>query len=291
MRTKYHVINSGSNGYTLDENPLFNQEMDVLNITHNAGFFSCCTIALQDTMIWFNLNRRMPDKVDRSHQYAYYKSEPLQNLIAHFFAETDDAIPFERPVVLTHGKQELQYTDYRQLDFNDVKPFLDKFFRPSEYVLSIVKMYEEKYNIDYENTCAVFYRGNDKNRETKIAPYQMFIDKAKEVYDNMYLPFGNDNLRFLIQPDETEFLGVCYEQLPNCFHFEETPHISKQDSAVPFEMPVIERANYAANFLAAVICLSKCKHLVGHSGNCMMWAVLYRGNTDNVHQIKDNVWL
>ena len=58
-----------------------------------------------------------------------------------------------------------------------------------------------------------------------------------------------------------------------------------------FETPQAERAEYGAKFFAAVFCLSKCKHLITHSGNGSFWAVLYRGNTENVYQILNNKWL
>ncbi len=271
-----------SNKYTVIDSGIITGQKRLI-VIHNAGFFSCSTIALQDTMIYFNQNKGLPDIIDRSQQYMMYKQRAWDNLIPMYFKETNACIEYTKDVVMSAEEREIQYVDYKSLVFEDIKPFFDKLFAPSDYVNKIVQNMEGSYQIDYENTCAVFYRGNDKNRETTIASYEAFINKAKEI--------ATPNMRFLVQPDETEFLQAFTSAIPNSFNFSETPHMSKKDSAVFLEMPIERRSVFAAYFLAAVIIMSKCKHLIVHTGNCGMWATLYRGNTDNVHQIRDNVWL
>lgn len=290
-----HIIDSASNGQGMNYPKTGN--INKLTVTHNAGFFSCSTIALQDIVIWSREHKRLPDIVDRHGQYTHYKSQPLQSLIGHFFNEQPNDIDCSQWFEVSYDNRELQFSDYHKLDFAATKPFIDKYFTPSQYVLDIVANLERKYNIDYDRTCALYYRGNDKNREMQVAPYEMFIDKAKEVLAHNKSTVAHKgltsdaDLRFLIQPDETEFLQACYNDLPNCFNFEETPSIPKQDSAIFFELPIEQRADFAAHFLAATIIVSKCKHLITHTGNCGFWACLYRGNVNNVHQIRDNVWL
>ena len=38
----------------------------MLKITHNAGFFSCCSCRLSETVEFINSNKRLPDNVDSS---------------------------------------------------------------------------------------------------------------------------------------------------------------------------------------------------------------------------------
>lgn len=279
---KYTIINQGIQYFPENENITY---MSVLKSIHNAGFFSCNSIGLLDIMVYFNINKGLPNVFDRYEQYAHYKSYALQNLIPFYFEETDSEIPYVREMVMTHAKQEPQFSDYRLIDFKDTKLFVDKFFQPSEHVRNIVGFYTDKYKIDYKNTCAVFYRGNDKNRETSIASYQEFIDKAKEI------KLQNPNIKFLIQPDETEFLFAFKQEFPDSFWFEETPHMMKKDSCMVFETPQEQRAEYGAKYFAAVLAISKCKYMITHSGNGSFWAVLYRGNMDNVYQNLNNTWL
>lgn len=272
---------------TVIDYPTMEDTQSKLLIIHNAGFFSCNSIALMDILIYFNTNKGLPEVVDRSQQYGNYKSTAMDNLIPFYFRETHTRIGYHGDVQITHEPADFQFTDYRKLCFKDLRPFIYKFFRPSNHVLDIVSHYEWKYQLDYENICAVFYRGNDKNRETTIAPYEEFIGKAAKVLES------NPDIKFLVQPDESEFL----EAFTNTFGaehvicFDETPHMPKKDSAMFFELPQAERAEYGAKFFAAVVCISKCKHLVTHSGNGGLWAVIYRGNGNNVHQWLNDKWL
>ncbi len=260
--------------------------MTILKTIHNAGFFSCCSIRLLDIMIYFNDNKGLPDIVESSEQFGHYKSYAMQNLIPFYFKENSELeIPYTGRREMTYAKEEPQFSDYKLIDFTNTNLYRDKYFTPSDHVGDLVGMYTDKYQIDYKNTCAVFYRGNDKNRETQIASHQDFIDKAKEI------KLSNPNIRFLIQPDETEFLFAFKQEFSDCFWFEETPHMMKKDSCMVFETPQEQRAEYGAKFFAAVLCISKCKHLITHSGNGSFWSVLYRGNMDNVYQILNKQWL
>lgn len=288
MTTKYHVINSGKNGYMgITRQGI--AERNELIITHNAGFFSNNSIALLDIMVYFNENKCLPDLVDRHSQFSWYKSNPVQSLIGHFFAETADNIPYEVRTEMTYALEEPQYTDYSYINFEGVQPFVDKFFQPSQYILDKVAHLEEKYQVDYENTVGVLYRGNDKNRETKLGSYGDFIDMTDDVIR------GLNYKTILIAPDETEFLDQFRDDYLmsgiNILCMSETSHMPKKDSCIPLELPLDERAEQACNFFATVLMLSKCKHLITHSGNIGFWAVLYRGNVTNVHQYLNGEWV
>lgn len=265
----------------------YNKKMKILRTIHNAGFFSCCSIRLLDVMVYFNQNSGLPDILDSTEQFGLYKAYSQQNLIPLYFMEKDDvAIPYSRRVEMTYAKEEPQFSDYKQICFTDTIPFIEKYFTPSYTVGDFAYMLGEKYKLDYENTCAVFYRGNDKNRETTIASYKVFIDKAREIKQQ------NPAVKFLVQPDETEFLIEFCKVFPeDTIWFTETPHMPKKDSCMFFELPQADRADYGAKYFSAVLVLSRCKHMIIHSGNGAFWSVLYRGNTDNVHQFLNNKWL
>ena len=250
----------------------------VLRTTHNAGFFSCCTFRLIPIMQYFNDNGCFPESVDSSEQFFFYKKSAEQNLVPEFFKDGDNEIPVGIHLA-TEEPREISFTDYSKLRFDDITPFVKRYFTLSDKCQNILDNYENKYQIDYENTCAIFYRGNDKKREGDLVPYQSYVDKATEIIAQ------NPNVRFLVQPDETEFLDYFYAAFPDrVFWFEETPSIAKQDSAVFYELPTDKRADYACNFLAATYAISKCKHIITHSGNGGMWAVLFRGNFENCYQ-------
>lgn len=261
--------------------------MKTLKITHNAGFFSCCSIKLLDIVNYFNLHQSLPDAVDSSTQFINYKTDPNIDLTPYYFKENAAIkIGYENDRrEITMATEEPQFSDYRKICFPHTNLFRDKYFFPSDEVQNKIEHYLKKYNIQLSNTCAVFYRGNDKARETKIAPYQSFIDKCKEIEK------VNPTIQFLVQPDEKEFLEAFQSAFPNnTIYIDEIPCLNKQDSCMFFELPLEKRASFGLNFLAATIILGQCKHLVTHSGNCGFWATIYRGNAINLHQILNNKW-
>lgn len=261
--------------------------MKTLVTKHNAGFFSCCTYRLTDIVEYINTNKELPEYIDSSAQFSFYKSNQKEDLIPLYFSQDSNVIiDTDYPLVLSTTTNELQFSDYSLINFSCTTPLVNKFFKPSKVVADWVKYFTDVYCLDYNNLCAVFYRGNDKSRETPIASYSVFIEKAQ------YLLNNNPNLQFLVQPDETEFLETFLDKFPNnTIWFEETPHMPRKDSCIFYELPQKERPLYGAKFFAAVLCLSKCKHLITHSGNGGNWALFYRGHSNNVYQWLINKWL
>ncbi len=278
---KYTIINSAVNSSDQKQ-----PDMSVLKVIHNAGFFSNNTIALMDIIHFFNQNKGLPDEVDRVEQYVNYKYRAGHNLIPDYFKEDDDIdVLFDKSVPMDYDCMSIQFAPYSKLPFKDWKPFIDKYFLPSDHVGFKVDDLQKKYNLDYENLCAVFYRGNDKVKEMSVASYESFIDKAIQVKMN------NPNVRFLVQPDETDFLTAFMKVFPDSIYFTETPSIQNKDEAVFMTIPRQRLADYGATFFAALICLSRCKHVITHSGNCGLWTCLYRGDAKNVYQIFEEKWL
>lgn len=253
--------------------------MSTLVVKHNAGFFSCTTIRLIEIMKHFNKNKALPDIVDSSEQFAFYKKDLSENIVPMFFKEGTNEIIHRGDMAVTFEPGEVSFGDYSKFVFEDIAPFIERYFAPSDIVQKMVDDYLANYNIDLENTCAIFYRGNDKIKECVVTPYSDFINKAHEVVA------ANPDIRFLVQPDETEFLDAFTSAFPDrCFYFSETPHMRKKNSAIFYELPPHLKTHHGCAFLAAVMVMSKCKYLITHSGNGGMWCVLYRGNFNNVHQ-------
>ncbi len=252
---------------------------NTLVVKHNAGFFSCATIRLIEIIKFFNLHKKLPDIVDSSEQFAFYKKDMSEDIVPAFFEPCSTPIEHTREIVITNEPGEVSFGDYSKFHFSDVNPFINRYFHPSLEVQHMLSDYWVKYAIDPENTCAIFYRGNDKKKECELTPYQDFIDRAQMLLND------NPNIRFLVQPDETEFLEAFKAAFPGrCFYFKETPHMRKKDSAIFYELPPEKKTQHGQYFLAAVIAMSMCKHVISHSGNGSMWLCLYRGNCDNVHQ-------
>ena len=260
-------------------------------INHNAGFFSCCSIRLLKIIEYFNINKKLPSIVDSSAQFNWYKNNNNNNnnnsnddITFHYFNNynnIDIDIVYNNTINYISDRQ---FSDYSKLDYNLI-PFIKKYFSPSSEIITIIQNIETKYNINYNDICVLFYRGNDKNRETKICNYNEYIDKANMILDK------NPNVKFLIQSDETEFIETILKTFPSSFYFiDEIRHVKKCDSTVDI---LLKNTNYIYSkyYLAITIIMSKCRYIICGSGNCSMWIIFYRENSENVYQNLNNIWL
>jgi len=263
--------------------------MGTLIVTHNAGFFSCSTQRLRRIMDFFNSNKECPTVVDSSRQFEFYKTDPNSDLTPFFYVEDVIDITYNDNVFFTTLRDAIdhhsdQFEDYKLINFDGVIPFVKKYFKPSQMVVDSITRYETKYNLDYNNLCSVLYRGNDKCTETNLGSYSEYIDKCREIKDK------HPGTKFLVQTDDTLFLQEFISVFSDAIFIEDIPTISNNSTTVHYQLPIDQRVNAAINFLAATHIVSKSKIVVTHSGNCGLWAVLFRGNSNNVIQyLKNNV--
>ena len=252
-------------------------------VTHSdGGFFSCSTVALLEIVQEANRSGLMPS-VDRTRQYGLYKSSLGQNLIPYYFLERQREHPGKR--IALPDCMAVQWMDYRKLPFKSLRPFIESYFMPSIGVSSKIVSLISCYKIELENTVAVFYRGNDKERETETPTYRNFLEQCRAIKDR------RPEVKFLVQPDEGQFLDEFMGEFPDSIYFKETPMIPKtKTSSVFHTIDKSKRADYGAWFFAAVSVIALCSELVTHSGNGGLWAALYRGTPKGIHQIYKNQW-
>jgi hypothetical protein len=260
----------------------------ILKTSHNktAGFFSNCSVRLKQIVKYFHEKHELPRVIDSSEQFRNYKKD-VDNLdedLAKYFFEEKLVDKNIGKLTYSYGHQ---YQDYKNIDFKNTTPLVEAYFSPSITIRNIIEIFEKKYLIDYDNTCSVYYRGNDKVSETMLAEYKDFYNKAEEILQK------NPHIKFLIQTDELEFAEAFKQKFPNSFWFDELSMINHDPtSSIHHSFPRDKRKEHASYFLAAVIIMSKTKHLITYSGNCGLWAVLYRGHAENVYQyLKTKNWI
>jgi hypothetical protein len=248
-----------------------------LVIDHNAGFFSCCSVRLTQIVDFFNDKKRLPVKIDTSAQFYSYKNNSSDDIDQEFFKS--DLITTIKSNTSVRHHWDYQFLPYGDLDFNGVYPFIKKYFTPSVKVQTRIKEIEQKYNIEYDNTIAVLYRGNDKQTETKIASYDIFVQKAIELQRKY------NNATFLVQTDEIEFHEYFSKHINNSVVLQELPMMHKNTSRVIHTfLNIADRVLFGINLVAIINIISKCSHIITHSGNCGIWCILYRNSVKNVHQ-------
>jgi hypothetical protein len=256
-------------------------------VTHNAGFFSCCSVKLTHIVYFINVHKKFPTIVDSSKQFDLYKvNDNKEDITFEYFEHPDNChVELDKNIHINYIDSH-QFHDYSQLDYNSVLGAVAKYFTPSTNIRNIINNMEEKYKLEYENICVLFYRGNDKNRETEICEYNDYI-----IYANFIIS-KNPNIKFLIQSDETEFIELMTNTYPdNSFYFkDEIRHMNKCDHTVDFLMRD-QISLFSKYYLAITIIMSKCKYIICGTGNCSMWIMFYRGNYENVYQNNNKRWV
>tara|TARA_B100001564_G_scaffold74424_2_gene59264 strand:+ start:647 stop:1468 length:822 start_codon:yes stop_codon:yes gene_type:complete len=251
---------------------------DTLICKHNAGFFSCLSQRLNYIVQYSHSEKKYPPIVDSSQQFEAYKPTS-QDFVTDFTDRFIKSKVEKVPEYIPDFVYTDQFTDYKLLEYSKLNPLIETYFSPSDEANAKVSQYEKELNIDYENTCGVFYRGNDKWKECHIASHDYFIERAEKVKSE------NPNIKFHVQTDEESFLQDFLKVFPDSTYIDELERIDNKDTIVAFDMEVNEkRTLHGVKLIAAVVMLAKCKLLITHTGNCGFWSVLYRGHPDGIIQ-------
>lgn len=244
----------------------------MIKVTHNCGFFSCCSVKLHYIVEYFNKEKQLPDNVDSSEQFLMYKPlNMLDNDITYDFfkKQTMETIRYTNAIQYDWNAA---IRPYNTLELDSLTPFIQTYFSPSDEILEISKHLIEKYNLDFNNLCAVYYRGTDKCREVTLDSVETFIDKMRALKD----------ITFLVQSDDQEFIDTIKSNFNNIIIIEEN-YISPTKNGIHNEFNGNMNYIMIKYFFATLLLMSKCKYLIcSNSSNCSLWCILYKGNSTNV---------
>ena len=256
----------------------------MIKITHNAGFFSCCSVKLEHITNLINLNKRLPDNIDSSKQFRWYKKNTNKDITFDYFENYENVSDIKIIHPIDYFSR-YQWKNYANLDYKRITPLIKKYFSPSTEINEIINNIEKKYNLLYENICVLFHRGNDKNRETIKCTYDEYLNYANQLLKK------NQKIKFLVQSDETQFIEFFKKKFPNnSFYFnDEIRHMKKCNSTVDKKMRS-KNYEFSKKYLAITVIMSKCKYIICGSGNCDIWIMFYRGNNKNVIQNLNGNW-
>jgi hypothetical protein len=236
---------------------------------------------------FININKKLPIIVDSSNEFNWYKINNSRDITYDYFEHYDqfENIEYDNNILIKYHEND-QFINYSMLDYKNILPIIRKYFSPSVNINNIIKDLENKYDIKYDNICVLFYRGNDKRGETTICEYDEYT-----IYANMILE-KNQDIVFLIQSDETEFIEFILKTYPNnSFYFkDEIRHMNNCDRTVDHIM----KDNidlFSKYYLAITIIMSKCKFIICGSGNCSIWISFYRENCKNIYQNLNKEWI
>jgi hypothetical protein len=235
---------------------------------------------------YYNNNKNIPISLNCSSQFKDYKSnnEMHTDITNKFFIINNTTmlshIPYIGNVKLTFAPPEFenQFSDYKLLNFTHMKLFVDQYFSFSEEVNNCIINLINKYSLTPDTTCAVFYRGNDKCKETVQPSYDDMINKTKETIEKYNLT------KIILQTDEREFSETFRKVFPDTIVFTEIPDMPKMMASMQHVIPRDERLLAQQYYIASLAIIAKCKHVVHTSGNGEMWMAFFRNNSDGLHQ-------
>ena len=253
--------------------------MDLTYSFEGGGFFCNCSLRLENLIIFFNKNKQLPNSYDTIGLYTTYKKNTAEDITFNYFKHYNDNninINYNHNI---NYIADYQFKNFITLNFEVLNPFISKYFTPNDNIRAIQSEIEQKYSIDYDNICVLFYRGNDKITEIALPPFEDYIIQANEILKK------EPNIKFLIQSDETDFLDRMRSEFPNnIIFYDEIRHMPKQYSTVDYIYKDLNYS-YSLKYLAITLIMSKCKYIICNSGNCSIWIILFRNNTDNVTQL------
>ena len=262
-----------------------------LTITHPYGnyngFFSNCSVKLDIIINYYNKHNFLPKTVDSSKLFYMYKINKMDDITYHFFENENNIDANIKPLkklIYDGGIIQMQYKEYKKIDFNNINPFIKKYFTPSNEIIHLQNFLMIKYNINPEQCIALYYRGTDKISEINLCEFEQFESKLKEILNI------NNNLKILLLTDSKQVLDYFEMKFPNITFINENK-VSSNDIGIHNENN--SETNYTdIKFLfATFLILSKCKYYICGSSNGALWTLFYRNNSYNVYQNSNNVWL
>ena len=259
-------------GYSLDKKTL----TIIRGGGASGGFFAGCSAKLVIIGEFLKKYKKLPKYIDNTHQFMQYKpnNKKYRDITHEFFKENNINIQYTHPVnfdVFPYTPHfHLHFNPHHQIpSFEDIKPFIEKYFQPSAKVVRIIKNIEAKYQLNsYNHLCALYYRGTDKVRENDLPSYEEVLERAKT------LKAQRPEIKFLLQSDESDFLEAGLKYFPDATFF--------KDENIPRMPEPYRNFEHALNLLAIVIILSKCKYIICTTSNVSKWIIYYRGNRKNM---------
>jgi hypothetical protein len=254
----------------------YDVQLKQLKLLHDAGFFSNCTVTLQNLtvlhptdghieVIWPTQKMWRNSNGSRKNLFNdYFKPKNRSQLIRMQFV----------PRFNYHGF-------YEDLHFEKLNPYIRNYFSPSFLVESQIQQFLDKYCICPDKTIGVCYRGTDKVMEVPAISPSRYLSEVKNLLKK------HTDLRVLVQTDQKQVRDYFLSEIgPAAFYLEEMP-VTCSSSAMHFaDEKTISNFELGINLLAAVKILAQCKYLISHTGNVSLWIFLYRGSARNCCQLR-----
>jgi len=254
--------------------PVLLRYRSTLFLTHNAGFFSCVSVALSRVIDQppMHINSRLGLCLYKKNLFSdpwpkYFVVKNLGKMPSRSYFGNENCVDVKS----------WWSAKYEKLPFENLRPYLDFYFMPSEAVRARKNAFIDSYRIQLLETIGVHIRGTDKSTEWERQPIEKFTQEIDKLLQR------NQNFLIYLQTDEIDTQTHMLKRYPDrIILLKELRAVTGAHGAHFFKSADPEQN--AIDYFASVLLLSECKYLITHTGNGAMWEVLYRGNSDGVVQ-------
>lgn len=255
----------------------------ILKCYHDYGFYS--TSVETFSAILFSLNSGIiPENISYKNCCNLYKLDSEQDIFPEiFFIDKNNIdIPLNENIFIPHCN-----TANHSLNKDNIKKYnkiVKKYFNPSKSVIDFKNYLIKKYNINFDQTIAILYRGTDKKTEVNIASPDEYLKVCEKILKD------HPNFKVLIQSDQTQVINYFKTKLGDkCFNFEEIES-TESNVGIHYFLKSIssDPTESIKRFDAAVRCIANCNYFICNTGNIPLFAKFYRGNLNNVYTFDEN---
>jgi hypothetical protein len=233
--------------------------------------------------------KKEPTSIDTKQSFSMYRPKETKHDLFYDYFHHDSGVFIDKDID-DFFRNDLQFEVYNSLlNIDSIVSVVKKYFAPNDEIWKLVEDITKKYSIEYDNTCVVFYRGNDKITETNVGIPTDFAKQTQEIAKQF------PGVKFLVQSDETNFIELMQKCIKESIVFyDEIRHMHK-NTRKSVDMVGFDNYKYSKMFLAIMLIMAKCKYLICNSGNNPMWIYFFRhiynkNNARNVTQSCNGVW-
>lgn len=250
-------------------------EGTTFHLTHNAGFFSMCSVTL------FELSRRQEQttEINAEKAFADYGGQNGRDPWEHYFLPPQVHISAPYSHKNPFGRRLRHHRRYSVLSIWRVRRHLRRYFTPSEAVVNRRNELMARHRIKPRKTITVCYRGTDKGIEITLAPPSEYLEATKRIL------LQKPGYRVLVQTDQAQVRDYLMTELGDrAFFLPEMP-VTESNRVIHKLIPAEDKVDFGQTLLATVLIMAKTKYLVTHTGNMALWTVLFRGSTRRTVQL------
>lgn len=257
------------------------EDVNVLENHWDCGFYSNHTQTFLSLLI---LARHgiTPDRIDYSTGFKCFANEDEKDkdIYPDFCViNSEQDIDLYKEVFIPNENRKT----FSEYDFESYNKIIKRYFSPSNDIFERKQTLLKKYNINPSETISVLYRGTDKWTEVRLAHPADYLNVVVQILNQTTAK------KVLLQTDQSQVIDYFKSELgDSVIVFGENPSTygEKAMNAVMHESGK-SQVEWMQWFDASLRCVADCAYLVNHTGNCGLWANLYRGTTNNVFQFSE----